>query len=402
MLDSVASYHGTPTGSATWNSPGPITDGLSKSANFDGATGYVTLGSGLETALMTASNWTIELWCLPLRQNGGSLFGAAASASQRVSIEHFNNTFFTSSSVGGNKSSSQLGTTTAETVWHHVVLRSDGALYVDGVAQVGVGSATLASTVAATIGVRNNALNFFQGRISHVALYTSLLSDTRIGVHFSKGVESKMLAGRNFYWDFETDFPNVFPAGSDDIVFYDQLAALSNAQAFAGTQSLSVGGGTFRSAQFNNQTNQERWAGRAEGKVRCRFRYNGTLPDTMIFQLTGKDRTGRNDTNDALSCRVTTTAVTLNHISEGGANTKSLAASISLAADTWHQLEARWRTTGSPNLSLTINGTEYTGIQTLGVMNCDAFHHLLIGNDRNSTPTGFWIDEFETFGTWDG
>lgn len=391
-------YDGTPAGAITWSQVGPITDGTSNSGLFDGATGKVTIGSTITADLMLAANWTIELWYYPGISNAGTMFAAAADSTHRVAIQHFGGQLFTSSTVGGNKSSGALGT--GQTVWHHVALRSDGTLYVDGVLRSGTAGSTLSSTVAATIGCRNSSTDFFNGRISNVALYTTQLSEARILAHHAAGVISQITDGRTFYWDFETNTPNVFPVGSDDTPFYDQSAALSSAQAYAGSQSLSVGGGTFRSCTFNNQTNQDRWARKTEGKVVCRMRYNGTATDFMIFQITGKDRSLIDDKNDAVVCRFTPTTVTFSHISENGANTKSVVATVSLAADTWHLIEARWRTASSPNLTLVINGTEYNATQTLGTMTVAALRHLLIGNDRNATPTGMWIDEFEVFGAY--
>lgn len=411
VVDSVASYEGTPNGAITWGQAGCLSDGTSNSARFNGTSGYVTLGSSLATDLMGAAAWTVELWFYgPAAATGvasthtGTLFAAASDATHRVHIQYSNASIFTSSDVGGSKStnSGRIGS------WHHLVLTSAGSLYIDGVEHTNTSGAGLNSTVQATIGALNNATGFFGGRVSEVALYTTALSQARVVAHYTAAVARTITPGRTFYHDFEQDLPAVFPVGSDDTGQYDQTSSRSTAQAYAGSYSLSMGGGTFRSMTFDNPTDQNVWASGTEGKVKLRFRVaTGTAPG-MLFQLSGKSRhLSPAPAYDNYSIKLLYSASTpfVSVVSVAGTATVVTHSGGALSADTWHEAILRWRSTAhSPNVSLTINGVETTGtsanIGNFGAMG--SWHHLLIGNDTSTNPTGFWIDEFETFGSWDG
>lgn len=398
-------YDATPNGTITWNQPGPISDGNSRAGLMNGTTGYVTGGAALAAALMGATNWTIELWFYSSRANGGTIF-AASNGTNSVRIEHFGLTIYTGSTAGGAKSSTVASRITGN--WHHLVLTSAGSLYIDGIEQAGTASSNGNSTVQVTAGARNDASDFFQGRISCVSLYTTALSGTRIVAHRNAGIARTLPAGRTFYWGFESDVPDVFPAGSDDTPSYDVGAARTNAQAFAGSNSLALGGGTFRSATFDNLTNQHQWASPAQGRIQCRWRYNGSAPASMmLFQITGKDRAFIDDTNDSVQMLVVATAgvvtsARVNYKSSNGTVTTQLDVTRTCAADTWHEAEVRWRSGSSPFLFVRINATSATGTSAFGAVACSTWHHLLIGNDIAETPTGLWIDEFETFGSYDG
>ncbi len=398
-------YDATPNGTITWNQPGPISDGNSRAGLMNGTTGYVSGGTSIAKALMGSANWTVELWFYSSRTDGGTIFGASNGTSS-VRIEHFGATIYTGAHAGGAKSSTVAARITGN--WHHLVRTSAGDLYIDGVAQTGTSSSNGNQTVGVTVGARNDVSNFFQGRVSCVALYTSVLSAGRVTAHRNAGIARTLPAGRTFYWGFESDVPDVCPAGSDDTPSYDVGSSRSTAQAFAGSNSLSLGGGTFRAATFDNPTNQHQWASPAQGRIQCRWRYNGSAPGTMmLFQITGKDRAFVDDTNDSVqlllfSSAGVVTSARVNYKSSNGTVTTQLDVTQTCAADAWHEAEVRWRSGSSPYLFVRLNATSATGTSAFGAVACSAWHHLLIGNDLSGSPTGLWIDEFETFGSYDG
>ncbi len=394
-------YDATPNGTATWNQAGPLSDGNGRSARLDGSSGYVSGGTSVAAALM-ASAWTVELWFYAERTNGGTIF-AASDGTRHVRVEHYGAILYSSSTPGGNKSSQ-----TVTGNWHHLVITSAGDLYLDGVAQVGTSNSNLNATVQVTVGARNNASDFFGGRVSCVSLYTSVLSSTRVTAHRNAGIARTLPAGRTFYWGFESDVPDVFPAGSDDTPSYDVGSSRTTAQAFAGANSLSLGGGTFRSATFDNLTDQHQWCSPDQGRIQLRWRYTGSAPGTMMLcQITGKDRAGLNDTNDSVQLLVfasggSVTGGRILYKSSNGTVTTQVDITQACAADTWHEAEIRWRSGSSPYLYVRLNATTATGTSPFGSVVCSAWHHLLIGNDLSGSPTGLWIDEFETFGSYDG
>ncbi len=406
ILDSagVGPYHATPNGAITWAQPGPLSV-ASSAALMDGTSGYISAGAALASTLMQSAAWTIEFWYYyGTLGTSRCLFAAAHNASFRVAIDlGSSGNIFTSSSVGGNKS--MTGGAIPITAWHHVVLTSAGDLYLDGVAQTGTSGSSLSSTNNLTIGARNDGTRFYNARISNVAIYQSALSSTRVAAHFAAGVARSPNPGLTFYHDFEQDAPAIYPPGSCTTPSNsDAFVIRDTAQFYAGARSLFVGGGTFQSSVYQNQTDQNVWAPLDNGKITCWFRTNGTLPGSvMIFQITGKDNSGINDTNDSLSFRVnadrsggsliwntvTGTDVTLNITS-------------SFAADTWVELIVQWRRDTSPYLSVTLNGVTATSATLPGAFTCTAFHQILIGNDLAANAPGLWIDEFRIFGSWDG
>lgn len=404
LLDSSGNgrHIDAPGSGITWNQAGMLAENSGKSAMLDG-TVALTGGATHASAVLGSANWTVEMWVYPrpfdVTTAAGYLFGAAADSTHRVGIQHFNNGLFTSSTVGGNKSSPSSVMPRAP---NHVVLTSAGDLYLNGVAQSGTSSAPLNSTNQLLIGALNNGSSYFTGRVGEVALYTTVLNSTRVAAHYSAAITWSPGNVRTFYWDMETQEANVFPPGTDSVAQLDSGATLSSAQAYAESQSISLGGGTFRSATFDNPTNQPKWASPTRGTIRGWFRWNGTFgaSDAMITQITGKDRSLVDNTEDGVSIVFDGANAVMTYKYAGGASSVNLTTTVTIAADTWHEFEGKWDTEGTTTMSLRIDSTTNTTTTAIGAVNCTTFHHLIVGNDRNVNLTGLWLDEFEVFNYW--
>lgn len=365
-----------------------VADVSGGSASFDGTAG-ISLGSAFAAAILANPTWSVELTLFPAPDastgNAGFPISGAASGTQRFAVQHFGTTLYTQSTVGGIKST-PAGKVNSQV--HHLVVCSDGTAYWNGIAISGTTGPSLNNTVGFWLGCLNSGTTgFFLGRISDVSLYQSVLSPARAQAHYQASRTWSLPAGRTFRWSMESPFPETVPVGSDDRAQFDQSSVLSSAQAFAGAQSLAVST-AWAAATFDNTHNFPAWMPMSQGAFRFKFRYTGAIGGTaMLFQLTGKDRTSQNDTNDGVSCTINPT---------GGITFQSVNIPIANApADQWHDLILRWRTTGSPHFVATINGTSFTSTTPPAAATALAWHHLLIGNDRNMNTAGLWIDEFE-------
>lgn len=393
-FSTAGTYDATPNGGLTWDGPGSISDGLGKSVLGNGTSGYISAGSSLATTLMSSSTWTIEAWFYSSVANAGFIFSAASDATHRVAIQHYANRIYSSSTVGGNKSGlvSQLTGN-----WHHIVLTSTGALYINNVEAVGTSSAPLNSTVAATIGALNNATSWFNGRLADVAVYTTVLSPARIAAHWEAAHDHVLASGQTWGMTMASSVPELYTPGSDI------TGSLDNSASFAddgGVNVLEVGGGTFRSITFDNPTSFNQWAPFSGGTMELEFKYSGTLGTWMLGQITGKDRLNINDTNDSIKLFINSSGGQMQYNYNNGGTIVSAAATTTLSPNTWYTARIKWRTSGTPTISITINGVEATSSTTILNPNCLAWHHLLIGNDTNTTPTSLRIRNVKIYGSW--
>lgn len=374
----------------TFGHPAIIADSTSRSALFPGTAG-ISLGSTLAAAVLGHSTWSVEFTMYPDPTNGtphaGYPIAGAASPTQRFAVQHFNNTVYTQSTVGGIKS-----TATSRIIKqpHHFVLCSDGTVYWNGASFSGPTNPTLNSTVGMWLGALNSgSTGFFRGRLAEISFYQTVLSPSRVTAHYSASRSYTVPAGRTFRWGMESQVADQAPAGGMNFANYFS-ASLTTDQAFAGTQSLNCTGNFF-SAWFDNGHAYDMWAGLNSAAVRFKFRYSGTITNTlMLFQMTGKDLTGRDDTNDGMALLITT-------------STGLLGIPItSIPADTWHDVIYRFNRAGPVYTSLTLNETTTVTNTTTppAAVTCQAWHQLLIGNDRAYNPAGLWLDEFEVHGSW--
>lgn len=387
-------YDATPVGGITWNAAGALSDGLGEAALFNGSSGYATGGTSLAATLMNSATWTIEAWAYTPIANGGYIFAAASDATHRVAIQHYGNKIYTSSTVGGNKSGP---TGNAIGNWHHIVLTSTGVLYVDGVAASGTSSATLNSTVQLTIGALNSGASFFTGRVAEVALYTSILDATRVAAHWVAAHTYTMPTGQVFGMSMAATTPELYTPGSDDT---GQLDSGSTFVDDGGVNVLEVGGGTFRSLTFDNPTGYNQWVPYSDGTAELEFKFSGTLGTWMLMQITGKDRAVVNDTQDSIKLFISATGGYGSYNYANGATSVTATVTTTLTAGNWYTARIKWRTSGSPTLSVTINSVEATSTTAISNPSCTAWHHLLIGNDTNKTPTSLRIRNVKTYGSW--
>jgi hypothetical protein len=207
-------------------------------------------------------------------------------------------------------------------------------------------------------------------------------------------------AARTFFWTFETDRPEVFPAGTDSTPTYsDSTVRETFPFAYSGQYCLEVANGTYNSATFDNPTANHIWASPAEGTIRVKFRFLGTT-SFMLFQITGKDRSGLDDTNDGIQFRYNGGSDWSIRCYWTGTATTTVRLTAPADTGTWHTAQIRWRSSQAPYFSASIDTIQTLSNATVGAVDCAAWHHLLIGNDLPSDPEGLWFDDFEVSNEW--
>jgi hypothetical protein len=212
-------------------------------------------------------------------------------------------------------------------------------------------------------------------------------------------------AEKVFFWSMETETADVFPAGSDSTPTYypPKVDLRKTTQAYSGKYSLDVSGGEWRAATFDNPTNDHIWATPEQGAIVFWWKYTGEYPDSaMLFQLTGKSRDKKLDTNDGLSVRLNKGQISAGYGWVQGEKFGSTSVKTNnkepLAADKWYKITFKWNKAGPVTLSLQIDDqAPVTTDAKLGDMGLVAFHQILIGNDRKLTPAGLFIDDFTIY-----
>lgn len=206
-------------------------------------------------------------------------------------------------------------------------------------------------------------------------------------------------AEETFFWSMEADIPDTYPTGSDPTVMggFER----TNEYSYSGQYSLDFSGEAYRCAMFNNPTSEHVWAGLTEGTIRLYFRYS-SKPNFMLFQITGKDITKQDDTNDAIMCsyKANSNHWIIMYYYNGGYENMMLKLDDDTQPNSWCEMVLKWRLDQAPYFSLSINGKEATYSNPIGIPACNAWHHLLIGNDTQNVPDGFWLDDFEVHNKW--
>lgn len=370
---------------------GAVSDGTGKSFSLDGSTG-ISIGATIADAVLGSANWSVEFWYNSLNRNQTIFGGRSATGGSAESVIWDNVNYLGTPAGGGSLT---LYTQT----WHHVVLTSSGAVYIDGTALANSGGWSTGSTSEMYIGAKYNNTDISTGRFAEIALYTTSLSSARVLAHYNAGVARTLPAGLTFAWGFETDTPDTFPAGSCDLPLFAFGSTRSTAQHYTGSYSLEMIGNTYQSVMFDNPTNQHVWASPTKGTWKLKFRYTGATYG-MLGQITGKDREYRDDTNDSISIYFDSYFVAVHYRYANGTSEVVLTNTLTVAENTWHTMELKWDITSGTTMSLNIDGTTVTTSTVPGAVACQTWHHLLIGNDTNSTPVGLWIDDVEVYGSW--
>jgi len=185
---SGSGHFGTYVGGCSQGATG-IGDGETSVA-FDGSTGYVKIGAGLQAG---ASPWTAECWLRTktVGSQAGTLLSMGASRPAHIG------TGLTGAVAGGSGlwAGRETSATVVDGAWHHGAITWPGsagslAFYVDGI----VRSATIASATGVPIvsgsaplfiGAGPNATApFFAGEIAKMAIYGKALTASQVAAHY--------------------------------------------------------------------------------------------------------------------------------------------------------------------------------------------------------------------------
>ncbi len=404
VLDRIASYHGTPTGTPDWTYPGPLGRLNQTAPKFDGASNYVSFPGTLATAFLNTGAWSVECYYSTAITTGagGTLLGAAHNASNRVALEVYNNRLLAVATVGGVAFPASTVNPQAA-AWNHVVFTSTGKLYVNGRPETGASGATPANTNTFVVGARNGASSFFNGTVSHVSVFPTVLTPARVQAHYVAGSWLPVRTDAQIFgYGFENSGPpELLRGGADFSGQLDQGATISSALFHDGAASLALGGGTFRSCTFDNPTPFNKFCDQSRGTANGWFYYSGGTASGMLWQVGSKDRTGWNDFNEGYKLTFSSTGAIFRADTLGSTTSTQVSLnSFPISAGSWHWFEVKWDRFGATTMSITIDSTTNTTSLPIDGFRTQAFHHLLLGNDTVGNNTLLYLDTFKLYGSW--
>ncbi len=169
--------------------------GSGTAASFDGMSGILDLGSGLE--FTSLSSYSLEVWIAPRKidtvyrrifsceRDVGSLDWAGYNLSVQTTALIFDR-------VTANEHCGVTAAPAIEPTTHHIVATFDGIasrLYVDGAAAgsetCGVPNANSAGKLF--VGAITGARSAYAGELDEIAVYGTMLSPERISAHYQAG-----------------------------------------------------------------------------------------------------------------------------------------------------------------------------------------------------------------------
>lgn len=181
-----------------------------KSVLFDGATDYITLGTGLNAMFEYNIPWSISVWVKKAAAAGeytivGSKDGAPNF--RGISFELFLNRIYFQllSAAGGGNYIEILGNTTLiNNAWNHLCITYNGnsnqtglTLYVNNVVDtktvfVNALSGTTVSTGPLYIGHNPSGAEYFPGKIDEMAFFDSELTAGQVSAIYNGGVANSL------------------------------------------------------------------------------------------------------------------------------------------------------------------------------------------------------------------
>lgn len=209
-LDSWSTNNGTYFGTETFGLPGALPRDANTSVDFAGNGGSlvrVPYNPGFNGGLDASGSWTVECWVRPdldAATEGGLFAVPIASVDLTQNRSGY---FFLEQANGwqlrlGNTSgyipgwdgaAGSVGSVPQANTWYHLVGEFDGAagngyIYINGVQVKSAAVVGLANNAAATfnIGDRGDGAPF-AGRVDEVAVYSGVLSASRIAAHYNAG-----------------------------------------------------------------------------------------------------------------------------------------------------------------------------------------------------------------------
>jgi hypothetical protein len=205
-----------------------------------------------------------------------------------------------------------------------------------------------------------------------------------------------------FYWDMETNAPNIH--GTDSTVNFYANAVLSDSAAYAGTRSFR-NQGEWAQGIFNNPTTNDEWCPISEGSFEFYWRYVAPWDGKMIFQIGGKDVSGHEDTNDGIGISLNGNYSGVFGFGMGWldstwhtAEVRNRYNPITMVDGQWYRFRLKYKV--GTGLSMQIDdGTPFISTNALGRASCTSWHWLGIGNDTYATGVQY-IDEFKIWSTW--
>lgn len=236
--------------------------------------------------------------------------------------------------------------------------------------------------------------------VSTLAAAATNTVQVSIGVSPSGAVVCTGGSSPVFYWDMESDMttpaaittgtPAGCSAGDDTPVITNVTQSTTAGTVTNGTYSMSVPTGYDR-AIFDISARDI--FDEAEGTVTFDVYCNEVSASSRLFVV--RDSSGYGTAEFYVS--VVSDSVAVDYVDTVGTTDIE---SSAIVADTQYSVEAKWRQTGSPNLSVSIDGgTAVTDDTDLAVWG-GAPDELAIGNHGDGTNGGCYIDNLRIYDSW--
>lgn len=206
-----------------------------------------------------------------------------------------------------------------------------------------------------------------------------------------------------FYWDMESDKANIFKA--DNTARYYAAAGISDSTAFSGKRSMR-NENEWAAAMFDNPSLNDEWSPVTEGSIELYWRYLEPWNGKMLFQMTGKDPSGNEDTNEGfgLMMRGNNTGEFVCSMGWESDTSYSIAEArnryepVKLVNGSWYRFRLKFKNGVGISMQIDDNPPNVTN-NSLGKTKCTAWHQLLIGNDTHSKGIQY-IDHFRIWPVW--
>ena len=219
-LDSWGTNNGTYFGTETFGLSGALARDANTSVDFSGngaSLVRVPYNAGFNGGLDPNGSWTVECWVRPdfdAATEGGLFAVPVASVDLNANrsgyffLEQPDGWQFRLGNAGGylpgwNGAAGSVGGVAQANKWYHLVGQYDGAagngyVYVNGVQVKSAAVSGLANNTAATfnIGDRGDGAPF-AGRVDEVAVYSGVLSASRIAAHYYAGAPPQITVTRS-------------------------------------------------------------------------------------------------------------------------------------------------------------------------------------------------------------
>ena len=296
--DAAGPNAGTYSGGVTLGQAGPLADGDSTAATFNGTNGLVTVPDAPGLEKDSNQSFSAEAWVKTTNTGTdpiiSKLNGSPTYQGWEVGLYNGAPYLLMSSNYGTSALFAVASSGVANGAWHQIAVTYngnslasgvqffiDGNLVSSGTPFLNNLSGTTISTAPLSVGGRTQSSAYFAGSVADTSVYQGVLSASRIGTHFSQAAQTSHISTSPIVYN--TPYPQA--VDTDTPTSYWRLgepAGSTSAADSYGTNAGTYGGGVTLGQ-----------AGPLNGDPSTAAAFNGTsgsvtVPDTRLLRF---DRT---------------------------------------------------------------------------------------------------------------